>query len=216
VAAFEAVPRAEDDLPGLVRWAIRIALVFAGVYRLGHLQDDLVSDALYALHGALRSYDATKGRLKPFLRIRIVGELCDSVKDARQRAAWEVALEDLPEGLPDGSDGEPAALAAAAGVEGFVLGCVAVDLRAGPEAHYLRQEVFAGLRSEIAKLPDEAQRQLDLRYWQHLTWVDLAAVMGIPDRTARDHDHKIRAALRAALLAHEGARTAPSRPRTRR
>jgi RNA polymerase sigma factor (sigma-70 family) len=199
-----------------VRWTIRIALVFAGVYRLQHLQDDLISDALYALHGALRTYDpTTRVPLRSFLRIRIAGELCDAVTDARRRAAMEVALEDSSEVLPESVLGDPLALAQVAGVDGFVLGCAVAELHTNAETQYLRHEVAAGLRREMEQLAPEVRRQLDLRYWEHLTWDEIAAALGIPARTARDRDKKAREALRAALLTREAKRPV-SRPRPRK
>lgn len=198
------------ELAKLVRWAIRIALVLARMHGQWHRREALISDALYALHGALRTFDESKGKLLPFLRIRITGELRDTIKRERRRAAWEVALDDADGALPAGTEDDPAALSFAAGVEAFVACCTAAELHASAEEQYLRREAVTVLHQELEKLSPDARRQLYLRYWQRLTWDDVAAALGISERTARDHDATFRKALKSALLARE----APPRPRS--
>lgn len=185
----------EPDLAELVPWAIRIACAFADAYRLRHMEDELVSDALYALHDALSRYDASKGDPRPFLRVRIVGELYDAIKNAKGREALEVALDDVSAAL---IDQDPVDVVAAAGVDQIVIGLT--DPSANAEAQYLRHEAITLLRREVEKLDPDGRHLLALRYWEQRGWRGVAEALGIPERTAKDHDRKIREKLRGVFL----------------
>lgn len=164
----------------------------------------MIGSALLALHEALRTYDPSRGvKIKTFARRRIVGELVDTIE---RTMAYEVALEDATsELLEEGIERDAAALACASGVESFVL-CVTGDLYEDGETRFLRREARVELHRAVAELSPEERQIVELRYWEGLPWKSVAEALGLPVRTVQDHDKKLRASLKEALLARVSPR----------
>lgn len=206
---------AREELPDLVRWATRIALVLASLRRHRHRKDDAIEAAMYALHCALRTYDpATETPFKEFAKWRIRGEVLDLIKSNEKRACREVPYDDAFVALSEGVLRDPDALARATGVESFVVRCGAEDPRENPEARLLQREKYALFHRELARCSPEAQQLYDLRHRQGLPWKDVARTLGLAVRTVQDHDQKLQKHLKDALLAEAPRRAGTARART--
>jgi RNA polymerase sigma factor (sigma-70 family) len=84
------------------------------------------------------------------------------------------------------------------------LQCAGEDHRAHGEARLLRQEASEQLHEAVERLPPEDRRLVELRYFQGLEWKQVALELGLPERTVKDHDLKIRRRLRAHLEGRSG------------
>lgn len=178
----------------LVRCALGIARMLAMIKGQLHRLDDVTEAALCGLADALRTFDASRHvDVEAFARIRITGEVLDAIRANVQRAAREVAFEDLE----DGEGGAPEEEA----VTSHALCCAAEELHAGGEAGLLRKEAYGAMHEEIARLPAEGRRLLDLRYWEMRPMEEVVAALALPERTVRERHRKLRRDLKAALLA---------------
>jgi RNA polymerase sigma factor (sigma-70 family) len=188
------------EIKELVRWAISIARVLAKLKGQLQRKDDVIEAALHGLNDALRTTDRTRVEpFKAYARVRIVGEVLDVIGHEKRRAAWELLLEDAGQESP-----------VRAAVEARVLEtCVDGD------AEILRREAEQRLRRAVAQLAPADQQLLALRGVDGLPWNRVAATLGIPESTARDHFQKLRARLRSALLEEDEPRY-PSGPRLAR
>ena len=196
-----------EEIPGLVLWAGRIALALGTCSGKRYDDAELAGAALRGLRDALGKYDPSRGAaFKTYAGARIRGEVRDALKDMRTRAAREVQLEEGP----DGDDP----------LSAFAVTCFAEEIGAGGEAGLLRRETYAALHRALGPLAPEEQRLIELRYWDGLTWKEVSAALGISEQAAWDLDRKLRAQLKAALLARDkdeagrlGGRVVPlSRP----
>jgi len=185
------------EIAEMVRSAVGIAARIAGLRGQRHREHDLTGAALHALHEALGRYDRTCGvPFKAFARARIAGAVADAVRGETRRSAHERALEDALRDGPEDS-GVPARAVAS-----FVLHCASVEVQAGGAAGLLRP--YRELQDALARLPPVAARLLALRYREGLRPKEVAAALGLSERTVRDHDARLRAQLEAALLARKG------------
>ena len=100
-------------------------------------------------------------------------------------------LDDLEDAPTLAASDDDAVVARALGVEAQVLG--------SPLESLLRREQRAALDREVDQLPPGDRRLYVLRHREGLTWDEIAAETGIPDRTARLYDKRIRDRLTAAL-----------------
>jgi RNA polymerase sigma factor (sigma-70 family) len=183
-------------LVALVAWAIRAALARAQLKGLP--EDELVSEALHAIHGALRTH-AGGTTISAHVRRRVRGALLDVTRREMRRRERELLLDDTEEaqGAAVKGEGEDEdTQARALGVEAQLLG--------SPEESLLRREARAALDREVSRLSRDDQRLYALRHQEGLTWEEIAAQTGMPSRTGRSHDKRIRARLTAALRAFEG------------
>jgi RNA polymerase sigma factor (sigma-70 family) len=185
----------QQALEALVDMAMGMAEAWA--WKVGQPQraDELTGSACRALADAVRTHtDAGGASLKTHARRRILGELLDATKAERKRLGRETLLDDLAGELPPGVEDDPDALDRAAGVDALVF---------DPEGALLQEEKKAALRREVAALPKKLRRHVELHWWQDRGWDDVSKALGIPVRTLKDHDKKIRALLKVKLREYD-------------
>jgi RNA polymerase sigma factor for flagellar operon FliA len=194
---------AADDVAGkragLIRLALRIATKLGRAAGLLHYEDDLIGVALAGLTRALAGHDPSIGPLEPYAARWIAGEVRNAVRAEAERVATERPLEEAD----DGHDTHPLLRAEERAhdvVDTLLSGYVGAELRAQGEAGLIRRETWAALHGEIDRLAPEDRRLVELRYWEELTWAEVGAALGIADRTAREHDLRIRERLKDALI----------------
>ena len=214
-----------EELAELVRWATRIALVVVKLRRHLHRKGDAVESAMHALHGALRTFDPAKAdpekapevSFKEFAKVRIRGEVSDTITRDRRRARREVPYDDEVTALSEDVLRDPDALARAAGVERFVVRQAAEDPHENPEARLLRRERLALFDAALARCSLEERRLYELRHREGRPWKEVASALGLPVRTAQDHDQKLQRHLKSAMLARDAEtprRASAARART--
>jgi RNA polymerase sigma factor (sigma-70 family) len=181
-------------LAALVAWAIRAAMARAEAKGLA--EDEVVSEALHAIHGALRTH-AGGTTLSDHVRRRVRGALLDATKKETRLRNREVLFDDLEEAQGRAGEEDDETLGRALGVEAQVLG--------SPEESLLRREAQAALDREVAKLSRAERRLYELRHREGRTWNEIAVETGIPVSTARLSDTRIRDRLMAALCAYRDA-----------
>jgi RNA polymerase sigma factor (sigma-70 family) len=187
----------DQELRLLLRWVLRVARRFAVVGGVLHYEDELVSIARSALARAYSAHDPGKGSFKPFATQWVVGELQGAIEDERRHMKHEGHSEDV-EPLHPALRAE--ALAGDT-IDALLYLYVGEDLRTNGEAAFLKEEAYAALREEVARLPPNDRRLVELRYWEGLTWAEVGVDLGMADRTAREHDARIREQLQDMLLA---------------
>jgi RNA polymerase sigma factor (sigma-70 family) len=188
-------PEERAELTSLVSWAVRAALVRARVRGLP--DDELVGAALSAVESAWRRADPARGKRASHVYRRVHGALLDAVRTERRRNDREVLLDDLEEPVPPEVESDEVALPRAAGIEASMVG--------SPEESMLRRERQLALDREVARLPAAQRRLYVLRHREGYAWEEIEAETGLPGRTARDHDQKIRDHLTAVLRAWDEA-----------
>jgi RNA polymerase sigma factor (sigma-70 family) len=195
----------------LLRLGFRIAHRQALARGMLHYEDELCGVAASALARAIAGYDSEKGEIVPFAAEWMYQEVAHAIKDERKRASREVPVQDVEAPRPQ----HPAlAVEELAGdtLDALFFLFVGEELITSGEAKLLTREAVAQLHREIAEL-DAAERQLvTLRYWDDLTWREVAAELGIAEATAKQRDARLRARLRDALIAWDRVR--PLRRRT--
>jgi RNA polymerase sigma factor (sigma-70 family) len=177
-------------LAALVAWAVRTAMARAEV-RGVHV-DEVVSEALHGIHRALRTY---AGGTTPsdHVRRRVRGAILDATRREKRIQSREVLLDDLEEARPPAVEDDDT-LPRAVGVEARVVG--------SPEASLLGREERALLDLEVTRLPRDDRHLYELRHREGLTWDEISVRTGLPARTARLHDKRIRDHLAEALRAY--------------
>jgi RNA polymerase sigma factor (sigma-70 family) len=190
------------------RWAQSIARAWAMICGMEYYLDDLRATALEALSKSAFKFDPSRNvPFRGFAWRGIVGAVVNAIKDQAREQRFEVALDAaafFTEEDPASSDTDEERIAQIDGVtadamDAFVLACGAQEDRMNGEAGLLEREAHAELKQAIARLPPEDRRLIQLRYWDELPWKDVAERLGLPERTAQDHEQKIRRHLRAAL-----------------
>lgn len=185
-----------EELSALARRAKATAQVLAAIARQPHRADEAMSAACSGLADALRSFDPARGvKLSTFAAIRVAGEVLDALAAGKRRDAREVALSEL-EAAEEGEAAEQA-------VRAYALCCAAVALHEGAESGLLRRERHARLHEALEGLPPERRKLLDLRYWEEVGPEEIAALLGLPERTERDRRAKALVQVRKALVAKE-------------
>jgi RNA polymerase sigma factor (sigma-70 family) len=188
-AGVEALGRAE--LAALVTWAVQRAIAWAEA--TGTPQDDVTSEALHAIHLALRGHDAGGTTASAYIRRRVEGALLDATRTEKRRRRREVLLCDLGEAQSQPIEDDDEVLARAVGVEGFAVGL--------PDEDVLKAEMRAALHEELERLPSADRRLYARRHRDEATWEEIAAEMGVAVHIARYHDKRIRERLTAAMRA---------------
>jgi DNA-directed RNA polymerase specialized sigma24 family protein len=156
--------------------------------------DELVSAALHAVHGAIRTHDATRAPLAAHVRRRVRGELLDAAAAEILRNERAPVLDDLELPLPPGVEDDELALTRVAGIEDLIAG--------SPEEILLAHEARAMRDREVAKLPRDDRRLYDLRFRRCVGWNEVAAKLGITPRAAQYRAEEIRTKLTAAMRAY--------------
>lgn len=182
------------ELTALVGWALLAAKARARL--TGLAVDEAESAALRAVEGALRNHDASGAPLEAYVRLCVRWVLLDLGRSARRRGTHEVLLEDLEEPLQPGIENDGEGLARTAGIEARLVG--------SPEESLLQREEQAALDHAVDGLARADGRLYELRHREGLTWDAIATTLGIPARTLRLHDKRIRAHLAAVLRASDG------------
>jgi RNA polymerase sigma factor (sigma-70 family) len=178
-------------LDALVGWAVRMAMVWAQT--TGLPEDELEGEALYAIDAALRTHHVRGVTVSEHVRRRVKGALLDTARKAQKHRQHEVLLDDLEEAERQTIEDDDEALMTALGVGAQVM--------ASPEESLLRRERQAARDQEVDRLPPADRRLYVLRHREERTWDEISAETGIPGRTARDHDKKIRDHLTGVLRA---------------
>lgn len=197
-----------EPLEALVRWARRIAVGITRARHLFHLADLAESAALEALSRALNGFDATRGTFRKYAVKAIVGAVLDEIGPEARRLAIEVAfdagdvddVEAADESDTAPSSDAPADALAAQVMDALVAAYIGEEQRLSGEAGLLTQEAIKALHDHINGLDEQDRRLVMLRYWEENTWEAVGAALGISDRTAREHDLRIRRHLKASLL----------------
>jgi RNA polymerase sigma factor (sigma-70 family) len=156
-----------------VDWALQAATTWA--HARGLPEDEVVDEALHAVAGAVRTHDG-RTTLSEHIRRRVRGALLDATKVEQRRRMREVFLDDLED--------DEATLSRTPGMDALVVG--------SPEESLLRHEAQAALGRAVEQLPPFEKRLYELRHREGLTWDEITAETGIPGRTARWYDRKIR------------------------
>jgi RNA polymerase sigma factor (sigma-70 family) len=181
-----------EELEALVTSAVRTARALHRLRGARCRVEDLTDVALKALCDALRTHDEAGAPLKYHVRRRVVGELLDAIASERKRGHREILVDDLSRPLPPGAEDDGDALARAAGLDARIL---------DPEGNLLTHEGRELVRREVLALPKDERRLMELRHWQELPWKEVSRRLGVPVRTAQDHEAKIRVKLKAKLRA---------------
>lgn len=194
---------------GHVLLAQNIARSLTVIYAMFHIHDILRSVALEALSKAAHAFNPS--REVPFEKYawyRIIGELKNAIGKEARRLSLEGAVLDaaarIEDERPVHPDAEDDTITQLDGITAevmaaFVMVCAGQEHRTQGEARLLQREAYANLEEAISHLAPEDRRLVQLRYWDDLPWEEVAERLGIPLRTATDHDQKIRRRLAAAL-----------------
>ena len=186
----------DQELRLLLRWVLRVARRFAVVGGVLHWEDELVSIARSALARAYSAHDPAKGSFKPFATQWVAGELKGAIEDERLHMKREGRSEDV-EPLHPALQAE--ALASDT-IDALLYLYVGEDLSTNGEAAFLKEEAFAAVRDEVGRLPPNNRRLVELRYWEGLAWAEVGVELGMAERTAQEHDARIREQLQDMLL----------------
>jgi RNA polymerase sigma factor for flagellar operon FliA len=192
-------------MDALVPWALRMGARIAARLDVAHCTDDMGGEALYALSRAVDAYDREEGELLHFAAAWISRHVRREARREKRHQGVEVLLGEGDEtgGLPASLDVDEQAHEV---LEALLDVSVGEELRMGGEAGVLRAEAFDALRRAIAELPVDDRRLVELRYWEDLSWPDVAVALGIGMRTAQEHHERIRERLRRTLLAWDRVR----------
>jgi RNA polymerase sigma factor (sigma-70 family) len=192
-----------------VPWASRIADTFASIYKVRQMRGDLTLAAHEALTEAAALFDPSRNdRFEVFAWKRVAGKILDEIsrelKYLRRLRAHLAAVahvrgrdEEAPDSKPSSSDASRTFDRIAEEVlEQDHLVAVAEDV----ESMLVRHEARTMLQQAMIHLTPRQKRLVELRYERDLEWRQVAAELGIPERTARDHDLKLRHLLRSRLV----------------
>lgn len=205
-------PPPEDDLVLQARpAAIQLARVLARLYHAGSdaLVEDCEQAACQALLEARPGYDKARGPFSNYAWKRVAGAVTKLLRReiSLRRAGLDDALDEA-EGLRDASDPFGDEDDDAMGqLKGFcrlltfrrVMGDTRSALQAKPDDAVLRARVFQALKDALGELDEKEMRLLDLRYWEELTWEEIAKAMGMSDRNAKRIDDGLRERLQRDL-----------------
>jgi RNA polymerase sigma factor (sigma-70 family) len=206
-------PDQQALVAGCVPWARRIADTFASIYKVRQMRGDLTLAAYEALTEAAASFDPGKSdRFEVFAWKRVTGKILDEIsreirhlRRLRTRLVAVVRTRSRDEEIPDAKSPTSAPAQASdrvadEAVEQAYLISFAGEQQADVESMLLQHEACAMLQQAMLHLTPRQKRLVELRYGQDLEWRQVAAALGIPERTARDHDLKLRHLLRSRLV----------------
>jgi RNA polymerase sigma factor (sigma-70 family) len=191
MALVDVKPLGPAELAALVTWAIQLATAWAE--ETGTPADEVEGEVVDAMERALLRHDPSGTTVSDYVRRRVRGALIDATRKEKRRRKHEVLLADLEETAPPTIEDDDEALARALGVEGAVLG--------SPEEALLRAEEQAAIDREVERMPRADRGQYVMFHREGLTWDEISEQTGIPARTLRFHDKRIRDRLAAALRA---------------
>lgn len=200
---------AKVDPVALMSLAIRIARRLAAAGGVSDYTDELAGVACGAVASALAGHDPSIGSIEPYAAAWIAGEVKGAIEKETKRREHETPLR-------EGREIRHPALRAEELVRDVVdaglSSYVDEELRANGEAGLFKSETWAALHREIDRLEPEDRRLVKLRYWDELTWKEVAARLGIAERTAQERDERIRDRLQVALLNWDRVRPIRGRP----
>jgi RNA polymerase sigma factor for flagellar operon FliA len=216
-------PAQQADVSAFLPVAEAIARKRVRQLRAFHYLDDALSTAREAASEARSTFEPSAGTPFPvYAWRRVDGEVMDAIgKESRHWSAAREGALDAAENVEDpGSmvfspDEEVLACTNALGDEVVMASLLRLsgEIRrtpgeAGAALQMSHARLLATVDGLVRRLDEEAQSLLSLRYAQDRSWKDVAADLGMPERTAKDHDRKIRRRL-AALLRAAVAYTTP-------
>jgi RNA polymerase sigma-70 factor (ECF subfamily) len=71
--------------------------------------------------------------------------------------------------------------------------------KSSPSGQLIAVEESAAIRQAVANLPDEQQEAITLRYWQEMSYAEIANVLGTTENNARQRVHQARTKLKTQL-----------------
>jgi RNA polymerase sigma factor (sigma-70 family) len=156
-------PLSPNDLPSIRAFARAIAARFGRGWPV-HVRDELTSDLDLEITLALPLYVAAEGPLEAFLAPRLRSAAIDRLRGLRCRTAREQLVDAAPE--------QPVDAHAALALE--------------------EVESRDTLHAALATLPERERTVLELRWFEGLTWHDIATRSGRDDATVRRwHDRAL-------------------------
>jgi RNA polymerase sigma factor (sigma-70 family) len=176
-------------------WARRIARRLARSHAVTYYLEDLEAAALLAVHETVRTFDPTKGDFKTYAWKPIAGAVLNAIRKEGRHALRSAVVEsaarrDRPDGEADPI--EQLFHFAAEIMEDAYLQSLGAEARANGEASLLKREEYERLHAAILRLEAHDRRLVELRYFDGHPWKQVAEELGIPERTAKDHDHRLR------------------------
>ncbi len=198
-----------DALDSLVELAVRIAGKLAVRRGLSHYADEAMGVALTALARAMAAHDPGIGKLRRYAAVWVLKEVNAELDGEAERCAVERG-ERGERGEHEDAEGVHPSLVAdeiTLDVMDPLLDLyVGEALRSDGEAVFLKKEACGALHREIADLPEDDRRLVELHWFEGRSWKEVGAALGIADRTARERDQKIRAYLKERLVAWDRVR----------
>lgn len=203
--------------------ARRVARATARIYGVRTRQgiEDCEQTAYQALLEAGLGFDETRGvPLGIYAWKRVAGAVMRQLtRDAPIRRAGAAAALDAAESMRDTSDpfsdddddasGQLMGHCRTLAFTRFV-GDTGERLRAHPEDALARTRAFEALAGALRGLDEREARLIELRYWQELSWVQVAAALGVHEKYATRMDEQLRKRLRGDLQASHVEEPPPS------
>src|SRR5262249_6264374 len=90
-----------------------------------------------------------------------------------------------------------------------VMGDTRAALQADPDDAMKRVRVLSALQKALGELDEQEKRLIELRYWDELTWEQIAEALRVSDRQAKRIDERLRERLKRDLR-HQGVEEIPS------
>jgi RNA polymerase sigma factor (sigma-70 family) len=191
---------------GYAREAAGVARRLGGVYGMNHARDHLRSVAFMAVSHAAGDYDPAKGKFEPFAWICVTRAVLKAIRGEAHRLSFEVpfaAIDGVETPDPRAVTGDQAALCidmvTSRVMEAFALVCTTADLRDDGETRLLEHETRLEVQRAVDALGPANRALVQLRYYEGLPWSLVAERLDLPERTAKDHDRKIRERLGSLL-----------------
>lgn len=204
----------------MARHVARRTALFYGV-RTPERLEDCEQTAYQALLEACPGYDPARGvPFSVYAWKRVAGAVVRSLtrEAPLRRAGLEAAL-DAAESMRDTSDpfgdGDTDALNQLKDryrtlVFARFVADVGERLRAHPEDALARARAFEALAAALRGLDAREARLIELRYWQDLSWAQVAAALGVHEKYATRMDEQLRRRLRCDLRASDVEEPPPS------
>lgn len=188
-----------DLAAGYARQAAEVARRLSSAYGMSHARTHMRSVAFEALSRAAARYDPAKGKFEPFAWVCVTRAVVAAIRKEARRLSFEAPLAVLESvETPDPSamtrDQAAACLDAVTAqvMEAFALVCTAADLCDDAETRLLEHDTLLEVKRAVETLRPADRALVQLRYYEGLEWPQVAARLDLPERTAKDHDWKIR------------------------
>jgi RNA polymerase sigma factor (sigma-70 family) len=195
----------EATIASLMALGLRLARRYARARKMEHHEAELAGAAVDGLMRALARYAPSKGHLTPFAAKWMDKEVRKEAARERTRRAREPPAQDLEAPGPPHPAVAVEALTGSA-VDALFSWYLGEELSSHGEARFLERETMAALHRFIEELDAHSLRLVTLRYWEDEPWNEVARALRIGERTAQEHDERIRDHLRERLIAHDRVR----------